>query len=96
MIEQRFATLILTRDTFTADDLTLNGAVTIDPTHGANGGQNGIGRMFRIANQRGYIEWTGDVIASKSSHRRKGIIRVWQSTEAGRAWAAGNVNTPAQ
>jgi hypothetical protein len=89
-IEQALARCILTGSSFTADDVTADGAVTIDGTHEPNARQNGIGSMFNRAAKRGLIEWTGEVVRSRAPHRRGGTIRVWTGTEAGRLWAASH------
>ena len=87
VLERRMAHLILSGVRFTADDLTADGAVTLDQAHTPNAGQNGIGSLFNQMARRGLIEWTGTVVRSKAPHRKGGAIRVWIGTEAGHLWA---------
>jgi hypothetical protein len=87
--DRRLAWLIIDRPHFTADDLTDEGAVTLDAGHGANGANNGIGSYVQGAARRGLIAWTGAVVRSKAPHRKGGAIRVWHGTTAGRLWARG-------
>ena len=74
--------------TFTADDITLIGRLTVDPAHTPNGPQSAIGRAFRAWSSRGLIEWTGAAQKSRAPHRRSGLNRVWRATDKGKAWAA--------
>lgn len=71
-------------DTFTADDITANGAATPDPAHGANATNNGIGSLFRAAYKRGWIAPTGAYVRSKAPHRKGGAIGVWRVLPLGR------------
>jgi hypothetical protein len=89
LLERRLAWLILSQSTFTADDLTDDGQVTIDPGHTANAGQNGIGAFINSAHRRRLIEWTGAVVKSKAPHRKGGAIRMWAGASTGRLWAKG-------
>jgi hypothetical protein len=72
---------------FTADDVTHNGARTVDPTHRSNGAQSAIGKVFQEAQRLGWIESTGRVVRSTAPHRKGGGIRVWRPTQAGIDWA---------
>lgn len=82
-IEQAMVRTIARGASFTADTLTKAGADTVDPSHQANGAQSSIGALFRSYAQRGWIEWTGDVVRSTAPHRKGGAIRVWQPTITG-------------
>jgi hypothetical protein len=93
MFDRRLAWLIISRQHFTADDLTDDGAVTLDAAHGANGAQSGIGAYVNRASRRGLIAWTGAVVKSKAPHRKGGAIRVWHGTDRGRTWARGVLAT---
>lgn len=86
-LERRLARLILVGREFTADDVTANGLVALDPDHAANGRQNAIGTLFNQASRRGLIDFTGQVVRSNAPHRKGGAIRVWRGTEAGVLWA---------
>lgn len=88
-LDRRLAWLILDRRTFTADDLTEDGAVALDASHSPNGAQSGIGSFVQRASRRRLIEWTGAVVRSNAPHRKGGAIRVWSGTTAGRLWARG-------
>jgi len=88
-LERRLAYLILTMRTFTADDLTDDGAFALDPDHDPNAAQNGIGAFINSASRRRLIEFTGAVVKSKAPHRKGGVIRIWTGTTAGRLWARG-------
>jgi hypothetical protein len=81
------ARLIVDEDSFTADDLTVGGLMVIDPDRKPNSSQNRIGSAFRHWSEQGLIRWTGDVVQSRSPRRKGGMIRVWESTPKGRAWA---------
>jgi hypothetical protein len=94
-LDARLARLILTGADFTADDLTDSGAVTIDPDHRPNARQNGIGSYFTAAAKRGLIEWTGRSTKSTAPHRKGGLNRIWQGTDAGRLWAHTILAAPA-
>lgn len=72
---------------FTADDVTAEGAITLDTNHTPNAAQNGIGAMFNQAARRGLIEFTGRVVRSTAPHRKGGSIRVWRPTPDGADWA---------
>lgn len=85
VLEQRLADLVRLGGEFTADDLTDEGALVIDPAHQPNGKQNGIGALIRSWSTKGYIVSTGRVVPSRAPHRKGGMIQVWQSTAAGRA-----------
>lgn len=87
VLEQRLAWLVLQPNPFTADDLTDNGQVAIDPTHSPNGRQSGIGSLFRWASSERLIERTGHVIKSKAPKRKGGMIQTWVGTTKGKAWA---------
>ena len=89
VLERRLAWLILSQSTFTADDLTADGQVTIDGAHTPNAAQNGIGAFINSASRRRLIEWTGAVVKSKAPHRKGGAIRMWSGTSTGRLWAKG-------
>jgi hypothetical protein len=86
-LERRAARLILNGDPFTADDVTLNGALPVDPDHAPNAKQNGIGNLFNQLARRGLIDFTGTVVRSNAPHRKGGANRVWRGTEAGVLWA---------
>jgi hypothetical protein len=88
-LERRLAHTILAAGDmpFTADDVTGNGSVAIDPDHAPNAAQNGIGSFFRRMAARRLIEPTGQVVRSAAPHRKGGAIRVWHGTTAGRLWA---------
>lgn len=86
-LERRLAWLIQIERTFTADDLTADGIIAIDPSHRANGAQSGIGALFRWAAAERLIEWTGAVVKSKAPKRKGGAIRIWTGTAKGRQWA---------
>jgi hypothetical protein len=85
--DERLAELILTGDTFTADDVTYNGRFALDRSHSPNGKQSGIGSMFQQASREHLIEFTGQVTKSKAKHRKGGAIRIWRGTEKGARWA---------
>jgi hypothetical protein len=85
--DRRLARLILAGRTFTADDVTNNGAIALDTDHTPMGKQSGIGSMFNQWQRRGLIVPTGEVVRSSSPHRKGGAIRVWHGTEAGVLWA---------
>jgi hypothetical protein len=86
-LERRLARLILDGLTFTADDVTNNGTMAIDPDHTANGKQNATGALFNQASRRGLIDFTGTVVRSNAPHRKGGAIRIWRGTEGGVLWA---------
>lgn len=86
-LERRLAELIAAGDPFSADDVTGDGAVTLDAGHGPNGAQNGIGAMINSAARRRLIVFTGDVTRSRAPHRKGGLQRLWRGTDAGRLWA---------
>lgn len=73
--------------TFSADDVTLYGKMSVDPDRAANGKQSSIGNAFRKWANDGLIEWTGRVVHSKNPRRNKGMIRVWKGTVRGKEWA---------
>lgn len=79
------AHLILTRQVFTADDLTEDGTVAID--HEPNGRQSTIGSAFRQCANAGYIKSSGYTVMSRAKHRKGGRIQVWKPTDRGREWA---------
>ena len=85
--DRRLAWLIIDRQHFTADDLTLDGDDPLDAAHAPNAGQNGVGSFVQQASRRRLIEWTGAVVKSKAPHRKGGVIRVWRGTDTGRLWA---------
>jgi hypothetical protein len=85
--DRRLARLILVGRTFTADDITANGSIALDPDHESNGKQSSIGAMFNQWQRRGLIVPTGEVVRSAAPHRKGGAIRVWHGTEAGVLWA---------
>ena len=87
MLEQRLAWLVLQPAPFSADDLTDNGQVALDPSHAPNGAQSGIGSLIQWAARERLIEWTGAVVRSKAPKRKGGAIRMWAGTTKGRAWA---------
>lgn len=87
MLERRLAWFVVQPQPFTADDLTDNGQIAIDPSHAANGAQSGIGSLIQWAARERLIEWTGAVVKSKAPKRKGGAIRVWSGTTKGRAWA---------
>ena len=89
MLERRLAWLILDRQTFTADDLTDSGRITLDPTHAQSAGQSGFGGVFSSASRRGLIQKTGAVVKSKAPHRKGGTDHLWAPTVKGRRWARG-------
>lgn len=95
-LERRLARLLLAGRTFTADDVTADGVLALDPDHAANGKQNAIGSMFNQASRRGLIDFTGDVVRSVAPHRKGGGIRVWRGTEAGALWARNALSLPEQ
>ena len=86
-LERRLAWLLISQATFTADDLTDDGNFALDPDHGGNGAQSGIGAFINSASRRRLIEFTGAVVKSKAPYRKGGVIRVWAPTTAGRLWA---------
>ena len=84
-LERRLAQLVATGVEYvTADDITNNGALTVDNSHGANGKQSTIGSAFRTWAARGWIKDTGRHIKSQAPHRKGGVIRVWKITDKGR------------
>lgn len=83
----RLAELLREARSFTADDLTDEGDLALDPSHAPNGRQNGIGSFVRSARSRGLIEPTGAVVKSRAPRRKGGVIRVWRPTLAGIEWA---------
>jgi len=85
--DRRLAYLIVTRQHFTADDLTLDGVDALDVAHAPNAGQNGVGGYVNRQAKRRLIEFTGHVVRSRAPHRKGGGIRVWRGTDAGRLWA---------
>ena len=86
-LERRLAWLVLQPAPFTADDLTDNGRVAIDPDHSPNGKQSGIGSLIQWAARERLISWTGHVVKSQAPKRKGGMIRVWAGTAAGKRWA---------
>ena len=70
-----------------ADDVTDCGRIAVDPNHGPNNKQNGIGSLFRHASQMGWLENTHRSVPSVAPHRKGGAISVWLVTPAGRDWA---------
>ena len=84
---RRIAKVGLSVNEFSADDITNDGDWALDPAHGANGRQSAISTTFQGLSKQGNIVWTGEVVKSRSPHRRGGIIRVWRLTTKGRAWA---------
>ncbi len=71
----------------TADDLTDNGRIAIDPSHAPNGKQSAIGSFFRQMGEEGILERTGRVVRSAAPKRKGGLIQVWAVTEYGAQWA---------
>lgn len=86
-LAKRLVTIILADDTFTADDLTGYGTVTVNGDHDPNGAQNAIGSFIRTAAANGWIQKTGRVSRSQAPHRKGGLNQEWQPTPKGRAWA---------
>ena len=86
-MERRLAELIVAGQTFTADDVTGSGQLTVAGEHGPNAAQNAIGSLFNTAARRRRIEWTGGVVRSAAPHRKGGAIRVWRGTTTGKRWA---------
>ena len=87
-LERRLAWLILSARTFTADDLTDDGAFTLDGgAHVPNAGQNGIGAFIGSAHKRRLIQRTGSSVKSRAPHRKGGMIQIWAPTATGRLWA---------
>lgn len=86
-LERRLAALILTDDPFTADDITRDGELSLDPTHAPNSRQSGIGAFFQRSSKQGLIVTNGSVVRSKAPHRKGGAVRVWEATPKGRSWA---------
>ena len=87
VLQAQAARLILADLRFSSNDVTINGDIVIDPTHAQSGRQSGIGAMFNEMARRQLIEFTGDIEASTSPHRKGGMVRIWRGTEAGRLWA---------
>lgn len=85
--DRRLAWLIIDRQHFTADDLTLDGDDPLDAGHAPNAAQNGVGAYIQQASKRRLIEFTGHVVKSRAPHRKGGGIRVWRGTTVGRLWA---------
>lgn len=85
-LERRLATLILSGIRFSADDVTADGALALDPNHDPNALQNAIGAMFRDASRRRLIETVG-IVHARAPHRKGGTNRVWIGTETGQLWA---------
>lgn len=87
-VQYRLAEVILTRETFTADDLTVDGRFAIDPTHRPNSRQGVIGKGFSWAATLGLI---GSVDTaprtSRNPRRRRSAQRIWRRTDDGVAWA---------
>jgi hypothetical protein len=86
-LERNLARCILNAGPFTADDVTSDGVLSLDPAHTPNSRQSGIGSLFNQASRRGLISATGGLARSRAPHRKGGAIRVWIGTEAGRLWA---------
>jgi hypothetical protein len=62
---------------FSADDLR-DRVWEPDPDHTPNGANNTIGSIFRQAAAQGLIELTGQVVKSRSPHRKGGMIQLWR------------------
>ena len=88
-LDQRLAETLLKKAEFTADDITNNGELTIDPEHKPNGKQSAIGAKFREWQSRGLIYHTSRTTRSKSRHRHSGMIGIWARTGRGLEWAQG-------
>jgi hypothetical protein len=88
-LTRRLAVLLAdpNQHTFSADDVTLGGKMSVDPEHEANSKQSAIGSAFRKWAKDGYIEWTGRVVNSKNPRRNKGMVKVWKATDRGKEWA---------
>ena len=89
----RLATVIVAQETFSADDVTNNGAITAAGNHEANATQNSIGSLFQSAARSGWISFTGRVVRSRAPHRKGGADRVWQRTVDGVEWAEDRLSS---
>ena len=86
-IENRMIACIFVGEPFTADDVTKDGSIAVDPSRAQSGRQSSIGALFMEHSRAGHIEPTGEVIRSRAPSRKGGAIRVWRATPAGIAWA---------
>lgn len=86
-MNRRLASLLLTRESFTSDDITKDGSLAADMLHEPNGRQNAIGATFRAWANNGLIVGTGTTVKSRAKHRKGGRIQVWRPTDRGRDWA---------
>jgi hypothetical protein len=79
---------IITRERFSADDVTLCGELTaVEGNTQGNGPQGSIGPMFADALDKGYVievDWT----RSKNPRRKSGKIGVYEGTDKGEVAAA--------
>lgn len=87
-LDDRLRECILSGKWFSANEVTDNGAITLDPDHAPNGKQSGIGAYFNTHAGLGHIVTDHVTVLSKAPHRRGGRILRWKGTAKGRRWAA--------